>query len=229
LVRSCLALYDCATTYGIPIISGKDSMKNDYYSGDKKYSIPPTLLVTMIGKIDNISKAVSSEFKAPGDYIYVLRKTRDELGGSEFYRLFGGVGNTPPQLKPEEHIAVYKCLSHAIEERLVASAHDLSEGGLAVAFAECSIGFGLGAELDLEQLSSESKREHALLFSESAGRFVVSVHPDNLEKFEKAMHGAIFSKVGRVRGDRRFIIRSGDKIIINDAVDTFKEAYNKGI
>ena len=96
LVRACIAFYDCATPTTSPIISGKDSMKNDYYSATAKYSILPTLLVTMVGKTTRIHRAMSCEFKKPGDYVYVLGTTHDELGGSEFYRLFDGVGNDPP-------------------------------------------------------------------------------------------------------------------------------------
>ncbi len=229
LVRSCIALYDCATSYSIPIISGKDSMKNDYYAGDKKYSIPPTLLVTVIGKMDNVSKAVSSEFKTSGSYIYVLGKTRDELGGSEFYKLFNGVGNKPPQLYPDEHIPLYKALCHAIEEGLVESAHDISDGGLAVCFAECALGMSFGAELDLSVIVTENSKEDSLLFSESAGRFIVSVPANKIDQFEKVMHKTLFARAGRVRGDKRFIIKSADQIIVNDEIQNLKESFNKGI
>jgi phosphoribosylformylglycinamidine synthase II len=229
LVRSCIALYDCATGYNVPIISGKDSMKNDYYSGERKYSILPTLLVTVVGKMGSIHRAVSTEFKNPGDYVYVLGMTRGELGGSEYYKLFNGIGNNPPQLHPEEHIPLYKALSDAMEEGLVASAHDVSDGGLAVAFAESALGFGLGAELDLDSVPSEAEREDAILFSESPGRFVVSVSPVNVERFEKAMQGAICAKAGRVRGDKRFLIRRAGQVLINDSIEDIREAYNKGV
>ncbi len=229
LVRACLAMYDCATSYGVPIVSGKDSMKNDYYSGERKYSILPTLLVTVVGKIDDVGKAVSTEFKKPGDVVYVLGMTRDELGGSEYYKLFGGVGNTPPQVRTEEHAPLYKALSGAISEGLVSSAHDVSDGGLAVAFAECALGFGLGAELDVASVPAETGREDAVLFSESAGRFIVSVAPENAERFEKAMEGTAFRKAGRVRGDRRFIIRRGDAAMVNEAIEELRKAYFTGV
>ncbi|MFZ5501626.1 MAG: phosphoribosylformylglycinamidine synthase subunit PurL, partial [Candidatus Micrarchaeota archaeon] len=229
LVRACIALYDCATGYGIPFISGKDSMKNDYYSGERKYSIPPTLLVTVVGKISSIHRAVSTEFKKPGDYIYVLGTTREEMGGSEFYRLFNGVGNTTPQLYPEEHIPLYKALSAAMEDGLVASAHDVSDGGIAVAFAESALGFSLGAELDMAQAACETDDRSAMLFSESAGRFIVSVSPENVERFEAAMKGTVCRKAGRVRGDKRLIIKHGDAILINDAIADARESYFKGV
>lgn len=229
LVRACIALYDCATSYGIPLISGKDSMKNDYYDGEKKYSIPPTLLITMIGKIDDIEKAISSEFKKSGDFIYVVGKTREEMGGSAFYRLFGGVGNNPPKVRFEENIPIYRALTAAISEGLVASAHDISEGGLVVTFAESAIGADCGAEIDLSLIPAATQNDNALLFSESSGRFVVSVKPENVEKFEAIMKGTAFGRAGRVRGDRRFIIKRGEKPIINSPVEDLSNYFNKGI
>ena len=228
LVRACLALYDCAISYGVPLISGKDSMKNDYYDGEKKYSIPPTLLITVVGKIDDIEKAVSSEFKRSGDYVYVLGKTREEMGGSAFYKLFGGIGNNPPKVRPDEHIPVYRALSNAISESLVESAHDVSEGGFAVALAESAVGASFGAELDLSVIPAGTQNENALLFSESAGRFIVSVKPENVVKFEFLMKKVPFAKAGRVRGDRRVILKRGDTPIINESVEDLTEAFNKG-
>ncbi len=229
LVRACLGMYDCATNYNVPIISGKDSMKNDYYSGSQKYSIPPTLLVTVVGKIDDISKAMSSEFKNPGDLIYVVGTTKDELGGSEYYRLYGAVGNNPPELDFDEHSAVYKALSGAIEDRLLSSVHDISDGGLAVAFSESALGIGFGAEMDLELVPTKTKRIESLMFSESSGRFVVSVPPEKVSKFEYAMSGCPVAKVGRVRGDKRFIIKRNDEVLINEPIENIKKAFNSGV
>jgi phosphoribosylformylglycinamidine synthase len=229
LVRACLALYECTTAYNVPIVSGKDSMKNDYYSGERKYSILPTLLVTVVGKMGRVQNAVSSEFKKPGDIIYVLGTTHDDLGGSEFNRLFGGIGNNPPQLHMDEHIPLYRALSDAIEDGLVASAHDVSDGGIAVAFAESALGFSLGAELDLNLVASVCERDEALLFSESPGRFIVSVAVEKAEKFEKRMQGVVCRKAGRVRGDRRFMIKRGDSPLINDSIENMRNSYFKGV
>jgi len=229
LVRSCIALYDCATSYGIPLISGKDSMKNDYYDGENKHSIPPTLLITMVGKIDDISKAMSSELKDAGDYIFVLGTTHDELGGSQFYRKMGAVGNRPPALRPEEHIPLYRALSSAIEEGALASVHDVSDGGLAVAFAESAMGIGVGADMDLSLIPKATESQEALLFSESPGRFIVSVRPQDLDRFERMMEGCPIARAGRVRGDKRFIVRRGDQVLINLPVESLREAFSKGV
>ncbi|MEM3422486.1 MAG: phosphoribosylformylglycinamidine synthase subunit PurL [Candidatus Bilamarchaeaceae archaeon] len=229
LIRACLALYDCATQYGIPFISGKDSMKNDYYDGEKKYSIPPTLLITVIGKIDNIEKACSVEFKNPGDAIYILGTTRSELGSSEYYALFNGIGNELPKLHPEEHMTIYKKLSDAISEGLVASAHDISDGGFAVALAECSIYRPFGAEVDISKIPSTTVDDKTILFSETPGRFIVSVKQENIEAFEKIMAGEVFAKIGRVRGDKRLIIKNRERILLNEDISKLKEAHSKGV
>ena len=229
LVRSCIALYDVATSYGIPFISGKDSMKNDFYDGEKKYSIPPTLLVSVVGKIDNIENALSSEFKRPGDIIYVVGTTRGEMGGSEYYRIFNGVGNNPPKINTDEHVVSYRKLSDAISEGIVESVHDVSDGGLATGFAECALATGVGAELDLVSLPATTANESALLFSETPGRFIVSVKGENVEKFESKMKGAVVARVGRVRGDRRLLIKREDKSLVNIPIEDAKVAYEKGI
>ena len=227
LVRACIALHDLAIAYGIPIISGKDSMKNDYYSGERKYSIPPTLLITVVAKMDDVKKAVSAEFKQAGDYIYVLGKTRAEMGGSEYFKLFGNIGNNQPKVRPEETIPTYKAISEAIESGLVSSVHDISDGGLAVALVECAFPTGIGVDVDFSQLQRETDNEDALLFSESPGRFVVSVNEKHCAAFEKLMHGRIFGKIGRVRGDKRFIIRKGhERTIINEDIEDLKIAWN---
>ncbi len=226
LVRACMAVYDCSTNYGIPIVSGKDSMKNDYYGKEGKYSIPPTLLMTVLGKIGDVRNAISPEFKSEGDAIYVLGITREELGGSEYYRLSGAIGNKNPKINVEETLPLYRAFSNACETGIVRSAHDVSDGGLAVALAESSFPSGFGAEIGISKMASETQNEDALLFSESGGRFVVSVAEKNLEKFEKMMHGAVFARVGRVRGDRRFVVRKDETVLINEDIRDLKVIWN---
>ncbi|MDD5023091.1 MAG: phosphoribosylformylglycinamidine synthase subunit PurL [Candidatus ainarchaeum sp.] len=225
LVRACISLYDYALSYGIPIISGKDSMKNDYYYKGQKYSIPPTLLVTVIGKIDDVENAISSDFKNPGDSIYILGITRAEMGGSEYYKLFKGVGNSNPKVRDNETVPLYKKFSKACEEGLISSAHDVSDGGLAVSLSECSIGGNLGIDIDLGLVPRDTENEDEILFSESAGRFVVSVNDRNISKFEKTLEGIKFAKIGRVRGDKRLIIRRNERILVNEDVEILERIW----
>jgi len=98
LVRACQALYDYCTAFGTPLISGKDSMKNDYGSGADKISIPPTLLITALGIVDDVTKAVTMDAKRPGDLIYVVGESFDECGGSEYFALLGAVGRGVPRV-----------------------------------------------------------------------------------------------------------------------------------
>ena len=229
LVRAARGLHDAAVAYGIPIISGKDSMKNDYYVNGEKYSVNPTLLVTVVGKVSDVDKAISSDFKESGDVIYALGTTRKEMGGSEYYRLCGGTGSGMPEVKLEENIALYRALSNAIEKGLVRSCHDVSDGGLAVAFAECAIGGRTGAEMDLKEISRDTEEKTPLLFSESAGRFVVSVREQDSVNFETAMRGTAAKKAGRVRGDRRVLIRYGDEFVVNDDIGDLRAIWKRGI
>jgi len=229
LVRAARGMHDVAVEYGVPIISGKDSMKNDYYSEGEKYSVNPTLLVTVVGKIDDVGKAVSQDFKESGDAIYVLGTTRKEMGGSEYCKLCGGVGPGMPEVRVKENAALYLALSKAIEKGLVRSCHDVSDGGLAVAFAECAISGEAGAEMDISKVARETEEGRALLFSESAGRFVVSVRERDGANFELAMKGAVCRKAGRVRGDSRVIIKRGDEFLINDNFGDLAQAWKKGV
>jgi len=229
LVRCVIGLHDAAVAYGIPLISGKDSMKNDYYVDGSKYSINPTLLVTVVGKIQDVEEAVTIDFKEPGDIVYVLGKTRGALGGSEYYKLYGGVGNGMPKVHLEENVPLYNALSKATAAGLVRSAHDVSDGGLAVAFAECSMAHLRGADLDLDLMAHETDKLNALLFSEDAGRFIVSVAPENESKFDKMMEGTATKKVGRVRGDKRVIIRYGEKTVINQDAAELKNTWRRGL
>jgi len=229
LVRANQALYDCATAYGIPLISGKDSMKNDTMLGDVRISIPPTVLFSIIGKIDDVRKAVSADCKSPNDLVYVVGVTRNELGGSEYFASKGFLGNEVPRVAPKRSAALYKALHKTMEERLVVSSHDCSDGGLAVALAETAFSGGLGMTVDLRKVPTEGvDRDDFLLFSESQSRFVVTVHPENREAFERTLSDHDCMQVGTVRQDDRFeVIGLRGEVIIQTLIQTLKEAWQK--
>lgn len=223
LVRMCDALYDMATTYNVPMTSGKDSMKNDFRDGKVKVSIPPTILYSMVSQIEDIRKATTTEFKAAGDAIYLLGKTYDELGGSEFYNLFGLLGANVPIVRKEEAIALYRKVHSAHQKKLLESCHDLSDGGLAVALAESAFGGEFGASIELGE-------EDALvqMFSESHSRFIVSVKISDREEFEELMQGH-HQYLGRVTGERRMLITQNEKEWVNLEVDRLLEAWRGGL
>ncbi len=229
LVRANQALYDYTVAYGVPCISGKDSMKNDYRIGDIKISIPPTLLFSVIGRIDDVRKAVSMDAKRPGDLVYVLGMTYDELGASEYFLEMGFIGNKVPKVNAEAAKRLYDDLHAAMMQGLVASCHDCSDGGLGVALAETAFAGGFGMEIDLKQVPYEGiERDDYVLFSESPSRFVVTVHPEDKKKFEKIMKGHILACIGQVIEGKEFIVKGlkGETIISTDIL-TLKEAWQR--
>lgn len=202
LVRSNQALYDICMIYNLPLISGKDSMKNDFYDGTTKISIPPTLLFSVIGKIEDARKAVTMDVKRPGDYVYLLGCTANELGASEYLTMKGFVGNKVPKVDAASAYARYRAYHGAVLQGLVASCHDLSDGGLAVAAAESAFAGGFGISIDLSRVRWNGEEEEwtdaALLFSESASRLLVTVRPENAEAFEAAMGDDCCARIGKV-------------------------------
>jgi len=229
LVRANQALYDYTKVYGVPCISGKDSMKNDYQIGQTKISIPPTLLFSTIGKIEDIRKALTMDAKKAGHLVYVLGETHAELGGSEWYAMHGFIGNAVPKVNGEKAKVLYDTLSKAIEAGLVASCHDCSDGGLGVALAETAFSGGLGMRIDLVRVPCEGiDRDDVLLFSESQSRFVATVSPEKNAAFEAAMQGCDYGMVGAVIAEPVFIVNGlkGAKII-EENIGELKEAWQR--
>ena len=181
LVRACQACYDFSVAFKAPFISGKDSLYNESPLGP----ITPTLLITAVGVIPNIQSTISMELKAPGNLLYIIGETFNELGGSEYYKLKGFLGASVPKVKGAKAKRTFRAVTEAIDEGLVKSCHDLSEGGLAVAAAEMAFASGYGLEIDLCKVpSKEVERNDFALFSESNSRFLIEVAEADKEDFE---------------------------------------------
>ncbi|MFH1530785.1 MAG: AIR synthase-related protein [Pseudomonadota bacterium] len=225
LVRMCEALYDLSTFFSIPMTSGKDSMKNDFRGEGVKISVPPTILYSMTAKMADVRAAITSDLKAAGDRVYRVGTTWDELGGSEFYRLHGHLGANVPRVRRETARALYLKVQEATGAGLVQSCHDLSDGGLAVALAETAFGGGFGVEgiLDPGGLSAAAQ-----LFSESHSRFVVSVRPEDADRFE-AILGDDARLLGEVTEAPRLILRCGESVVVDAPVDDLFEAWSRGV
>ncbi len=202
LVRASQALRDYCVAFGVPLISGKDSMKNDYMIGDSKISIPPTVLFSVMGRMDDVRQAVTMDVKRPGDLVYLLGETRDELGASEYYTMLGEVGRNVPRVDAQTALRLFQAVNQSQREGVLASCHDLSDGGLGVALAETAFAGGLGIHADLRQVkrAGEMAEDH-LLFSETASRFLVTVSPRNRERFEEIFAGCALSALGEVTAD----------------------------
>ncbi len=226
LVQMNKALYDMSTFYNIPMTSGKDSMKNDFKAGDVKISVPPTILYSMVAKLADVRQTITSNFKAEGDLIYILGKTYDELGASEFYKLFDELGANVPKVRKEEAFELYTKVSKANDMKLIESCHDLSDGGLAVGVCESSIGTEFGVDLDVSNLNEFNL--NAILFSESHSRLVVSIRSENSERFEELFGDKCFF-VGKVSSDKKIKVRFNDIEVINAEVDRLKAAWDEGL
>ena len=207
LVRANKALYDYCVAFGVPLISGKDSMKNDYQIGGTKISIPPTVLFSVIGKIADARKAVSMDVKQAGDLVYLLGITVDELGGSEYYAQHDELGSQVPQVNAELALRRYRTLNQAQQQSLIASCHDLSDGGLGVALAESAFAGGFGMQVELSYVDvKQTLREDKLLFSESQSRLLVTVQSGNKEAFEALFVGQSCCCIGQVIAQPQLII-----------------------
>jgi phosphoribosylformylglycinamidine synthase II len=232
LVRSNQALYDVCMTYNLPLISGKDSMKNDFYDGSVKISIPPTLLFSVIGKIEDVRRAVTMDVKRPGDIVYLLGKTGDELGGSEYLALKGAIGNRVPMVDTGRAYKRYQAYHGAVTQGLVASCHDLSDGGLAVAAAESAFAGGFGMNIDLTRMlwkgDVAARSDATLLFSESASRHLVTVHPDKRAAFEAALAGNCFASIGVVTAEPTVTITGlSGAPVVQAGLAELKEAWQR--
>ncbi|OGN99464.1 MAG: phosphoribosylformylglycinamidine synthase II [Chloroflexi bacterium RBG_13_51_18] len=230
LVRAAQACYDIAMVYGTPFISGKDSLYNEYETGKETICIPPTLLISAMGVMDDIDKAVTMDCKQDGDLIYIVGATYNELGGSHYYSIHGHVGNSVPKVNPEKGKQLMNALSAATKKGLVKACHDLSEGGIGVAAAEMAFAGGLGMTIDLKNapLGEAIERDDYILFSESNSRFLVEIAPEDKKAFEKAMAGTACAEVGRVTKDKKMVVKGrNSKAVLTASIDELKEAWQK--
>ncbi len=211
LVRSCRALRDICMAYEIPLLSGKDSMYVDGhlsgpYKETRKVSGPETMQFSATSVVDDIIKCITMDSKIQGDLVYVLGLTLNELGGSEYYEHLGYVGLNVPKVVFDRFLRLYKALFQAIDKELVASAHTIFRGGLGVHLAMVAMGGVLGMEVDLSLVPCGRKegasciRSDTVLFSESAGRFIVTVAPELKKEFEEIFKDLDMACIGKVTG-----------------------------
>ncbi len=234
LVRSNWALRDYCLAFGIPLLSGKDSMYIDgnlegLYGERRKVSGMPTLLFTVTSIIKDIEKCVTMDAKFAGDLVYVLGETKDELGGSEYYQAMGEVGLHVPTVIFDDSWPLYRSLHSALKRGLVSSAHAVTRGGLAVHLALVAMGGELGMDLHLKDVPRQNElSDTRILFSESAGRFVVTIDPANKEAFERLFDRMRTGCIGKVTESSRFGVKgvSGAWILEED-ISELKECWKK--
>jgi phosphoribosylformylglycinamidine synthase len=226
LVRTAEACRDVAVAYGTPFISGKDSLNNEYRSPDRRISIPHTLLVSALGRVPDVRKCVTMDLKEPGNDLYLVGVTKDELGGSHLHLVASRTGGVPPTPDLDQAPKLFAAVHRAITAGLVRSCHDLSEGGLAVAVAEMAFAGGVGA--DVTRLPGEGLSDEARLFSESTTRFLIEAKPGHAAELAAGFAGLPFAKVGITVAEHRLRIAGGNgEWLVYVKLADLKEAWQK--
>ena len=231
LVRASQACYDGAMAFEAPFISGKDSLNNEFACEDgTQISIPSTLLISAMSLVDDINKCVTMDLKKASNLLFVVGETKNELGGSHYYKIGGYIGANVPKLDLGKAPRIAQLISKAIAGGLVVSCHDCSEGGLAVALAEMAFAGGLGIEADLQGLpkSKDCCRADSQLFSESNSRYVVEVEPENYDAFARLMLNLPFGQIGKVTDNNMLVVKAQDgTTVIQSDIDSLKQAWQK--
>jgi len=227
LVLAAGACRDVALAFGTPFISGKDSLKNEYHSGGRHLVIPPTLLISALGRVADVRRSVTMDLKEPGNVLYLMGVTGPELGGSHYHLVHGLQGGAIPKVDLQLAPRLFARLHQAISHGLVRSCHDLSEGGLAVAVAEMAFAGGVGA--DLTELADIGLADAVLLFAEAPTRFILEVRPGQAAALEECLGPDLpWRKLGQTTREPRLRIAGGSgEWVVWAALNSLKEAWQK--
>ena len=224
LVRTCQGCYDAALAYRAPFISGKDSLYNEFNGKP----IPGTLLISAIGIVPNMERCVTSHLKAPGNRLYLLGETKAELGGSLLYDHLKINGGAAPVM-PANPLHRYRLLHRAVQQGLIRSCHDLSEGGLAVALAEMCLAGRLGATVEIERLGDREigLTPEELLFSESNGRLLLEVQPEDAAALEAQLSSVTLIPLGLVTSEPVLQITAEAQSLVNLAIEQLVNSWKQ--
>jgi len=217
--ESCRGLGEAARFLGIPYVSGNVSFYNEAFGKN----IPPTPILMAVGIVEDIRRAITSDLKEEGNPIYIVGETKEEMGGSEYYRLIGAKSTAVPMVNLQNLKDRMEELLEAINRGLILSCHDISHGGLAVSIAEMSIGGNIGAEIDLANIGFT--RADFKLFSESPTRWVCEVKRGKEKEFEKIVKG---KRIGTVEGET-LKIRDGNRWLFNIHVNILRESWRDAL
>ncbi|MBC7197279.1 MAG: phosphoribosylformylglycinamidine synthase II, partial [Deferribacterales bacterium] len=191
-----------------PVVSGNVS----FYNETEGKGVYPTPTIVMVGAIDDVTKAIKSSFKSFGSYIIIIGKDKYEIGASEYLKVcHSTVAGDAPEVDLDAEKKLIDFMVKAVDERLINSAHDISEGGLAVALAEMTLENEIGCEVAF----NENIRSDLLLFSETQARAIVEVNSINLEKVEDLLNkfGLYYNIAGKTLGNSIIVKNNGEKLI----------------
>jgi len=238
LKEAARACYEIAVDYGTPFVSGKDSMFNDFKGYDENFnecqiSISPTLLISSIGVIDDVSAVQSIDFKFAGDLVYLIGETEDRMGGSEYLAYMGEkitdkkfFGNDVPKVDTKKFSKTYRTFEKAMKEEIIASSISVERGGLAIAIAKSAIAGDFGVKIAFSNtVLNKISRMDYFLFSETQGRILVSINPANKEKFEMIFKDVDFFEIGTVSNDKIVRVETKVKEIVSIKLDEVAKSY----
>ena len=237
LVRAAEACYDGAMAYETPFVSGKDSLSNQFTTEDGQLiTIPPTMLISAMGMVDDITKSCTMDAKAPGNALLLVGGTTPNLGGSHLAAV-GLAPNTAdrriPRVDLESGPKNAAAVASLIDQRLVASAHDCSEGGLLPAAAEMAFAGRVGLGLDLTNLPAAPGTEldlTAKCFAETPSRYLLEIEPGHLDAVIKSLReaGTPFAQVGTFAPHQDLTLRTATHgQVLTAPLDTLREAWLK--
>ncbi|MDZ7816725.1 MAG: AIR synthase-related protein [Planctomycetota bacterium] len=227
LVLAARACYDYAMAFRTPFISGKDSLHNSFDAGDKVISIPPTLLISVIAILDDLRRVRSMDLKKPGNSLYAIGVTDEELGGSHYHLVHGlETGGEVPDVDRKNAPRLMRAMGEANRAGLLRSIHDMSEGGLAVAVAEMAFAGELGADIALDDLPCRTElAPHAALYSESNTRWLAEVEPDKEAELAETLGVLPFARIGEVTPEKRLRITYGTDTLIDSDIFELKRSW----
>jgi len=228
LVRASKGLHEICVAYGVPLISGKDSMKNDAVVGGQRISIPPTLLASAIALVPDVRRAVTLEAAVVGEVLILVGDTREELGGTEWAAARGLAGGEVPRCRPAEFWPRYEAVGRAIRDELVVAAHAVGRGGLATALflMARAAGMGVGASLTMAPVAPGTTWE-GLLYGETPGRLLLACRPERMDRLRKQLGGAPHAVIGSFTASPRLKISCGDATLVDAAVDELARAWKR--
>lgn len=227
LVRACRGLSDICEEYGAPLVSGKDSMKNDFrgkngYGEDIKVSVLPTLLVSAMGK-SSVSHSQQSSFRSADDLVYLIGGKGSGLLGSEFLENIAIENSALPSIDIKKNYERYKTIHKGVKEDAFVSLHDVSEGGLAVALAEGCFGNELGVQVELNDDNLMD-----VLFNEAPGRFIASIKAKDVELVE-SLFGEDALLLGKVTSENNLLINNKSETLIKKDINELQKAWRTSI
>jgi phosphoribosylformylglycinamidine synthase subunit PurSL len=228
LVRAAQGCHDAAVALRLPFISGKDSLFNEYRLADgSSRPIPGTLLISAIGIVPDTRRLSTMYLKRPGNLVYIVGLTGDDLGGSLAQRLLDREGSQAPVMRLTSARGVFSAIHRANRKGLIQTCHDLSEGGLAVAAAEMAIAGGHGLEIDVRDVpvTETGLADSTRLFAESPTRFLVEVTPADAPALERLLGRTPHARIGRVLDSPRLYVSGKGGVIINANINTLRSRW----